>query len=62
MTRLPLTVAVDTAHGLGIVTRVPGSIKNHHTVCSNQVYAQTTSPESHSKVSIQPDDFEFLEM
>lgn len=62
MTWLPLTIAVDTAHRLGIVTRVPRRVENHHTVCSNQVYAQTTSPESHSNVSIQPDYTKFLEM
>lgn len=44
MTRLPLTVAVDAAHGLGVVARVPGGIKHHHTVRSDQVYTQTTSP------------------
>ncbi len=45
MTRLPLTVAVDTAHGLGIMTRIPGGIEHDHAVRPDQVYAQTTSPE-----------------
>lgn len=62
MTRLPLTVAVDAAHRLGVVTRVPRRVENHHTVRSDQVYAQTTSPESHGNVSTQPDDTQFLEM
>lgn len=46
MTRLLLTVAVDAAHSLGVVTRVPGGIEHHHTVCPNQVNTQTTSPEA----------------
>lgn len=46
VTRLPLTVAVDAAHGLGVVARVPGGVKHHHTVRSDQVYTQTTSPRA----------------
>lgn len=44
VTRLPLTVAVDAAHGLGVVARVPGGVEHHHAVRSDQVYTQTTSP------------------
>lgn len=36
--RLPLPIAVDTAHGLGVVARVPGGVKNHYTVCPDQVH------------------------
>lgn len=38
MTWLPLTIAVDAAHSLGIVARVPGGIEHHHTVRTYQVY------------------------
>lgn len=41
--RLLLPVAVHPAHGLRVVARVPGSIKHHHSVCSNEVDTQTPS-------------------
>lgn len=51
ITRLPLTVAVDAAHGLRVMARVPGGVKHHHAVRPDQVYAQTTSPEVRSRVT-----------
>lgn len=45
MARLSLAVAVDTAHGLGVVTRVPGGVKHNHAVCPDQIHAQTPGPE-----------------
>lgn len=43
--RFPLTVAVHPAHRLGIVTRVPGGIKDNDTVCTDQIYSQAARSE-----------------
>lgn len=45
VTRLLLAVAVDAAHGLSVVARVPGGVEHHHAVRPDQVHTQTTSPE-----------------
>lgn len=50
---LPLAVAVHPAHGLGVVTRVPGGVEHHHAVGADQVHAQTTSPAGSAEVDDQ---------
>lgn len=41
--RLLLPIAVHSAHSLGVMARVPRSVKHHHSVCSNEVDTQTPS-------------------
>lgn len=38
----PLAISIHPTHCLGIMTWVPGGIKHHHTVSSNEVHPQAT--------------------
>lgn len=45
VTLLLLAVAVNAAHGLSVVTRVPRGVKHHHTIRPDQVHPQTARPD-----------------
>lgn len=51
---LLLTVAVHPAHRLGVVTGVPGGIKDDNAVSADQVHPQAASPvgAQHSRLKM----------
>lgn len=51
MARLSLAVAVHPAHCLRIMARVPGSVKHHYSVGTDQIHAQAPSPLKHETIT-----------
>ena len=51
VTGLFLAITVYPTYSLSIMARVPGSVKHHHSVGTNQIHAQTPSPLKHKPIS-----------
>lgn len=54
MTGLFLAITVHPTHCLSIMARVPGSIKHHHAVGTDQIHAQAPGPLKHKPTIAEP--------